>query len=153
MSSCVPRSYYGKKELSAYAQRLWWCYYTDKINLVNATLEKCEDKTIGDAYARCWRVRFKKYDGLTYVAVLKRFLKPVSYLAVCDWLGENYPDAVRGQDNFRIWHPSRPEILNREIDDYICDNDNYIRNEVWSNDNEIVEDADIDILRDNHMYF
>lgn len=65
----------------------------------------------------------------------------------------NYPDAVQGQDNFRIWHPSRPEILIREIDDYSIDNDNYIRNEVWSYDNEIVEDADIDILRDNHMYF
>ena len=150
MSSLVPRSYFGKKQLPVYAQRWWWCYYTGKIHLVNATLAKCEDKTIGNnAYATCWRVQFKKYDDITYVAVLEEFSKPVSYLGVYDWLTENYPNAECGQDNFRIWHPARGEISSREIDDSYIDDDNHSRDKLWSYDNEIVDDEQ----PDNHMYF
>jgi hypothetical protein len=112
--SCVPLSYYKSKYgmVNMYAQRLWWVIYTQNDEFVNATEEKCKARLMGESYVKCF-----KANGITYVTILKRFVKPQSRIQVIlEWLICEY-SVKWGTNEFRIWKPTKGETSSHLIRD------------------------------------
>jgi hypothetical protein len=120
-TSFTPLSYGAReKNLSVYAQRVWWCYSVDTEAMVDRTralvfydVFETQPTTIA-----AYKVKSARALEGTYVTVIKRFCKKVSVLQVFDdWICKHYPTKRNGIDTFSIWHPTQSEIKDRVIND------------------------------------
>jgi hypothetical protein len=131
----VPISYSEReRNLSVYAQRVWWCYSVDTRGMVDRT----HDLVFHDVFSTqptsivAYKIKnWRQLDGM-YVTVIKRFCKKVSVLQVFDdWICKHYPTKRNGIDVFNIWHPSQSEIKGRVINDSFVNNRELQREKLW----------------------
>ncbi|CAB4001678.1 Hypothetical predicted protein [Paramuricea clavata] len=127
MFTCAPRSYYERyQNISTYAQRLWWCYYSSSDAVVDTAQRLgAWGHFKGSGHVVGYKVssRTGQFPDVKYVLTIQRGLKPCSTLQVYDeWLMPYY-NIRSGVDCFKIWHPSTDEIQKRIIreDDYVKD--------------------------------
>jgi hypothetical protein len=135
-TSFTPLSYGAReRNLSIYAQRIWWCYSVDTMSMVERTHDLAVFSDVFSAQPTTI-VAYKIKDASAlegaYVTVIKRFCKKVSALQVFDdWICKHYPTKRNGIDVFNIWHPSQSEIKDREINDPIADTLEFHREKLW----------------------
>jgi hypothetical protein len=132
----VPNAYYEReKDLSVYAQRIWWCYSVDTAAMVDIT----HDLVFNDVFSTqptaivAYKIKDVKVDLETvYVTVIKRFCKKMSVLQVFDdWICKHYPTKRNSIDTFNIWHPSRSEIKRCVINDTFVNGSEVQREKLW----------------------
>ncbi|CAB3977967.1 Hypothetical predicted protein [Paramuricea clavata] len=121
----VPMSYYRAMEKDMpkqYAQRLWWCFCTTSVQMVDETLKLVENDVFDNsATVIAYKIKYsdKQFADTTYVTAMLRFRKPISQTQLYDDFICQHYSIRRNIDNFKIWHPSPREIRATEIDDDI----------------------------------
>ena len=136
----VPNAYHEReKDLSVYAQIIWWCYSVDTTAMVDVTQGLVFNNVFSTQPAAivAYKIKNVKADqGTTYVTVIKRFCKKMSVIQVFDdWICKHYPTKRNGIDTFNIWHPSRSEIKRCAINDtFVVEHDTFEvqREKLWS---------------------
>lgn len=115
--SFVPNSYgVRERNLSVYAQRVWWCYSVDTSAMVDRTKQLVFQDVFDTQPTSIVAYKYTREGFLKgeYVTIIKRFCKKVSVLQVFDdWICKHYPTKRNGIDEFSIWHPTRSEIKDR----------------------------------------